>query len=221
MDGAVIATGNVEITLAIESQAGGIHELRDEGFHRIVRRDLVERDGDFLPAVAAIRDIDISFHIHRWIGHGVKIIGNLHAEVKRERLASRARSLHAHDAACGAFRHARDQIILRGDQQARFGFAKTHVRPRVRTGNETRAVNCDVSAGNACTRLDAVNARYAVGFQICSRTICSTAKESLAGHSERSEESVFFLSAYEKCRFLASLGMTKLLPIEQSKKILR
>ena len=96
----------------------------------------------------------------------MKIVGNLHAQMKRERLACGARSFHADDAARGAFRHARDQIILRGDQQARFGFAEAHVRPRVGPRNEARAVNRDVAAGNACSRLDAVDARYAVGFQI-------------------------------------------------------
>ena len=166
MDGPVVAAGDVEISFAVQRQARGIHEFGDEGFHRVVGRDLVERDGDLLPAVAAVGDVDVSFDVHRGIRHGVKIVGDLHAEVKRERLAGRARSFHAHDAARRAFRHARDQIILRGDQQAGFGFAEAHVRPRVGPGNEARAVNRDVAAGDACTRLDAVNARYAVGFQI-------------------------------------------------------
>jgi hypothetical protein len=54
---------------------------------------------------------------------------------------------------------------LRGDQQARFGFAEAHVRAGVGARNEARAVYRDVSAGDGCSRLDAVDARYAVGFQ--------------------------------------------------------
>src|ERR1700722_8062144 len=87
MDGSVVTAGDVEIALAIERQARGIHELSDKGFYCIVRRDLVERDGDFLAAMAAIGDVDISFHVDRWICHGMKIVGNLHAQVEREGLA--------------------------------------------------------------------------------------------------------------------------------------
>ena len=119
--------------------------------------------------MAAVGDVNVSLGVHRGICHGMKIVGNLHAQVKREGLARGARCLHAHDASGRAFRHARDQIVLRGDQHTRFGFPETHVRPRVRPGNEARAVNRDVAAGNACGRLDAVNARYAVGFQIHSQ----------------------------------------------------
>ena len=90
MDRPVVAAGDVQIAFAIECQAGGIHQFGDEGFYRVVGRDLVERDGDFLPAVAAVGDVDISFDVHGGIGHGVEIVGDLHAEVERERLAGRA-----------------------------------------------------------------------------------------------------------------------------------
>ncbi len=74
----------------------------------------------------------------------MKVVGNLHAQVKQKRLAGRARSFHADDAARRALGHARDYIRLRANQKAGFGFAKAHVRPRVGTRNEARAVNGDV-----------------------------------------------------------------------------
>ena len=128
MNGSIVAAGNVQVALAVQSQPGGIHQFGDEGFYFVVRRDFIERDRHFLPAMAAVGDVNVAFDVHRGIGHGMKIVGNLHAEVKGHGLAGGARGLHAHDAAGCAVRHARDQVILCGDQNARFGFAETHVR---------------------------------------------------------------------------------------------
>ena len=133
MDGAVVAAGNVEIAFAIERQARGIHQFGDERLHRVVRRDFVKRDGNFLSALAAVGDVDVSFGVHGGIGDGVKIVGDLHAEVKSRTAGFRRCPVaHAHDAARGAFRHARDQIISACEiSRLRFGFAETHVRARV------------------------------------------------------------------------------------------
>jgi len=132
MDGSVVAAGDVEKSFAVKREARGIHKLGDEGFYFIVGGDLVERYGHLLSAVAAIGDLDVSFNIHRRIRHGVKIVGNLHADVHRERFACGARSFNAHAAVAQTFRDARDQIIVAGDQQAGFGVAKAHARPNVR-----------------------------------------------------------------------------------------
>ncbi len=85
MDGSIVAAGNVQVALAVQSQAGGIHEFGDERFYCVIRRDFIERDRHFLPAMAAVGDVNVAFDVHRGIGHGMKIVGNLHAEVKGER----------------------------------------------------------------------------------------------------------------------------------------
>jgi len=119
-----------------------------------------------LPAMAAVRDVNIPLDIYGWIRHRVQVLRDLHAKMKRERLARRSRSFHADDVSRGAFGHARNQVVLRGNEQARFSFAETHERPRIGPGDEARAVYRHVSAGDACTRQDTVNARDAVRVQI-------------------------------------------------------
>ncbi len=89
MDRAVIAAGDVEIPFAIERQARGIHQFGDERLYCIVRRDFVERDGNFLSALAAVGDVDVAFDVHGGIRDRVKIVGDLHAEMKCEGLALR------------------------------------------------------------------------------------------------------------------------------------
>ena len=149
MNRAVVAAGDVEIAIAVERQAGGIHQLGDERLHRVVRRDFVERDGNFLPALAAEGDVDVSFGIHRGIRHGMQIVGDLHAQRHREGRALDAAHAHAHRAARGAFRHARDQMIFRGHHQTAFGLAELHLRPRVIASAESAAVNRDFAAREA------------------------------------------------------------------------
>ena len=57
---AVIAAGNEKQAVAVEREARGIHQLGDEGLHRVGRRDFVERDRNFLPALAAESDVHVA-----------------------------------------------------------------------------------------------------------------------------------------------------------------
>ncbi len=96
----------------IEREARGIHQLGDERLHGMVRGDLVERNGNFLPALPAEGDVDIALGIDRGIAHRMQIVGDLHAQRDRKRRALHAAHAHAHRAAHGAFRNARDQHDL-------------------------------------------------------------------------------------------------------------
>src|SRR5665213_2550165 len=115
MNRSIVAAGNIQIPVAVEREACGIHKFRDERFYFVVGRNFVKRNGDLLPSMAAISHINIALRVHRGIGDGVKIVGNLHAKMKGNGLARGARRFHADNAARGAIRHARDQIVLSRD----------------------------------------------------------------------------------------------------------
>ena len=102
VDGAVVAAGNEKVAVAIDRQAGGVHQFGDEGLHRVVRSDFVERDGNFLAALAAEGDVDVAFGVDGGAGDGMQVVGDLHAERHRERSAFDAAHFHADRAACGA-----------------------------------------------------------------------------------------------------------------------
>src|SRR6266853_4023988 len=162
----IVAAGNVEVTFAVQSKARLIHQLGDERLHRVIGCDLVQGDGDLLSALPAVGDVNVSLGVHRGVGNGVKIVGNLYAEMKRKGLTLCARCFHAHDAAHGAVRHTRDQMIVRRYQQARLGFAEAHERARVRAGHKSAAINRNVPAGNPRSRENAIDAWYAVSVQL-------------------------------------------------------
>src|SRR6266403_910281 len=171
MDRSITAAGNVQISFAVQRQAGRIHQLSDEWFHRIIRCDFVQRDRNLLSALPAVGDVNVPLDVHHGIGYRMKIVGNLDAEMKREGLALRPRGFHAHDAARGAIGHTRDQMILGGYQQARLGFTEAHKGARVRARHEPAAVNRNVSAGNSRSRENPIDAWYAVRVQVHSRIV--------------------------------------------------
>ena len=77
------------------------------GLTCVVRgRDLVERDRNFLPALAAVGDVNVSFGVHGGIGHRMQVVGDLHAELDREGVAVAARGGDAHERRRRTFRHA-------------------------------------------------------------------------------------------------------------------
>ena len=76
---AVVAAGDEKVAVVVDREAGGIHQLGDERLHGVVRSDFVERDGNFLAALAAEGDVDVSFGVDGGIGDWMQIVGNLHA----------------------------------------------------------------------------------------------------------------------------------------------
>src|ERR1700683_5593357 len=73
MHGAVVAAGNEEIAVIVDGQPGGVHHFGDEGFYYVAGSDFVKRDGNFLAALAAEGDVDVSFRVHGRTGDGMQI----------------------------------------------------------------------------------------------------------------------------------------------------
>ena len=80
----------------------------------MVRGDSVERDGNFLPALAAEGDVDVSVRVDCRICDGMQVVGDLHAQRHGERRAFDTAHAHAHCAAGCSFGDTRDQQIFGG-----------------------------------------------------------------------------------------------------------
>ena len=89
VNGAVVAAGDVKIALVVERQARGIHQFGDERLDLVIGGDFVERDGNFLAALAAVGDVDVAFGVHGGIGDRMQIVGDLHAELNLDMARSR------------------------------------------------------------------------------------------------------------------------------------
>ena len=148
----------------VQRQAGRVHQLGDERLHRVIRSDAVERHWNFLPALPAEGDVHVPVRIHRGIAHGMQIVGDLHAKRKREGRALYASHAHAHRAAHRAFRHPRNQQIIRGHDQTGFGWAKLHLRARVIAHRKPVAPDGKLASRQRGSRLDAFNSRQPVHF---------------------------------------------------------
>src|ERR1700683_2982029 len=112
--GAVVAAGNEEISVTIDGQAGGVHHFGDEGFYYVAGSDFVKRDGNFLAALAAEGDVDVSFRVHGRTGDGMQIVGNLRAERHGKWRAFDAAHAHADGSSRCTIGDARDQKIFGG-----------------------------------------------------------------------------------------------------------
>src|SRR5579864_8818436 len=63
VNGAVVAAGNEKVAVVVDCESGGVHQFGDEWLHGVVRSDFVQRDGNFLAALAAEGDVDVSFGV--------------------------------------------------------------------------------------------------------------------------------------------------------------
>src|SRR5207302_6596996 len=111
MDGAVVAAGDKEIAPAVERQAAGIHQRRDERLHAVISRDFVKRNGNALAPRARKRDVNIAIDIDRGIRNGMKVIRDLQSDVYRMWRAFLARTGHAHHSPRRPFRYTRTQAV--------------------------------------------------------------------------------------------------------------
>ena len=73
--------------------------------------------------------------------------------------------MDAQHAAVSPIGHARDHDVLRRHHDAALRAAKTHRRTGVVSVRKASAMNRDLSAGDRCTRLHALNVRDAVRIQ--------------------------------------------------------
>ena len=159
---AVVAAGNEKVAVMVNCEAGGIHQLGDERLHRVIRSDFVERDGNFLAALAAEGDVDVSFGVDGGAGDWMEIVGDLHAQRHRERRAFDAAHFHADCAAFGAIRDARDQHIFGGHHEAAFCGAELDLGAGVVARAEAAAFDRDFTARQGCCGVDAFDSRCAV-----------------------------------------------------------
>ena len=109
MDGAVVAAGNEEMAVRMNGQARGVHHFGDERLHQVIRSDSVERDGNFLSALAAEGDVNISVGVNGGAGDGVEIVGDLHAQRHGKWRAFDAAHADADGASGCSFGDASDQ----------------------------------------------------------------------------------------------------------------
>src|SRR5437868_9367279 len=84
VDSAVVARGDVHLSLAIEGDAGGVHHFGQKGLDVVVGVDFVDRHGDFLTARTRKGDVDVAFRIESRIGHGVQVLRNRHRDFNVE-----------------------------------------------------------------------------------------------------------------------------------------
>jgi len=148
MNCAVVAARNVKNAVAIHGQARGIHQLGDEWFDSVVGRDFVKRHGNFLAALAAEGDVDVSPAIYGRIRDGMQIVGDQLAESDGKRRACGVARLHADGAAFGAIGNARDEDILGSQNQASRRRAEVNLRAQLISVDEARAVDRDFAAGD-------------------------------------------------------------------------
>ena len=167
MDGALVAAGNEKIAVAIDGQAGGIHQFGDERLDAVVGGDFVERDGNFLAALPAEGDVDVAFGVDRGIADGMQVVRDLHAQRHGEGSAFGGAHAHAHRAARRALRHAREQKIVGGHDQAALRRAELNLRARVVAHAEAGALDGDFSTGKSGAGLHAFDFRRGVHVQCC------------------------------------------------------
>src|SRR5260370_20304367 len=101
VNGAVVAAGDEEVTVAIEGQPGGIDQRSDERLDAVIRSDFVKGNGNALAARPAKGHVDISVGVDRWVGDWMKIVRDLHGDGNRMWLAFALRRGYAHRAAVG------------------------------------------------------------------------------------------------------------------------
>ncbi len=149
----------------IESQARGIDQFGDEGLHGMVRSDLVERNGNLLPALAAERDVNIALGIDGGIPHRMQVVGDLHAQRNRKRRALHAAHANANRAAQGSIGNTGDQHVLGGHYQTAFHRTELHLGPRVVSDGKAVTTNSQLAARKSRCGFHAFDPRRAVCFR--------------------------------------------------------
>src|SRR5690242_12008742 len=141
MDRAVVATGDVEYTGIVESQAGRIYEFSGEGLDLIIRGNLIERDGNLLPALTTISYVNVALTIYRRVCDRMKIFSDLHAKLHVHGRTRPMRCGHADAGSRSSFGNSGDEIAIGSNQHASFSITKHHTRPGVIARGEPLAAN--------------------------------------------------------------------------------
>src|ERR1035437_1222214 len=102
---AIEAAGDIQRTLLIEGERGGVHELVDERRQGEVQIDLVDRYRDLLAARSAEGGEDVAERIDRGVGHGMQAVGHQHTDVAGPGIAGLPAAFYHQLAGCGAVRN--------------------------------------------------------------------------------------------------------------------
>ena len=78
---AVVAAGRVEHAFGVDREAGGVHQIGDQGAGVMVRVDFVNRHGSFLAGRAAEGRVDVAVAVDDGIGNGMQAVGDQDADV--------------------------------------------------------------------------------------------------------------------------------------------
>ena len=134
VDGFVVARRNVHLTLAVEGNRGGVHQIAEKRLDVVVGVDLENRYGNFLSARSGKRHIEVALPIHRGIGNRMKIVGNRNRNFDGMSVADVAIATNAvrtyHDwprRRCVG--HAGDHEFVGADQHRAFHLAEAHAGP--------------------------------------------------------------------------------------------
>jgi hypothetical protein len=163
IDGAVVARGDVEESVGVDGEAGGIHHLGDVGLDVVTGVDLIDSDGNFLSACAGEGAVDVSFGVDCGIGDGMEIVGNGQSHADLLRIAAGAVGGDSDGARGRAFGDTCDNEFVGADDNTAVNFTEGDARPTKFLWAKMTAEDTDFSAGKSECGFDGLNLRIAVG----------------------------------------------------------
>jgi len=103
VDVAFGAGAGVEVAFGVEGEAGGVHEIADEGRDLEVAMDFKDGDGSGLAARAGEGGVDVAVGVDGGVGYGVEILCYGDGDAEVERVAGVAAAVEDEVAGDGAF----------------------------------------------------------------------------------------------------------------------
>jgi len=105
VDGSFCARAGVEVAIAVEREACGIHQIADEGDHLEVALDAEDRDWRGLSTRAGKRSEDLAVGVDYRIGYGMEILGHGDGDANRQGVGAFAVAMKDEVAGDCALRH--------------------------------------------------------------------------------------------------------------------
>src|SRR5207247_6305742 len=113
VDGPFEAAGHIEHAVPVERQPGRVHEVLQEGQHRTLPVDLVNRHRDLLPAAAAESSEHVAGRVDGGVGDGVEVFRHRNSDGDGNRGADRRAGIDRQLAAPHSLGHADDEPVGR------------------------------------------------------------------------------------------------------------
>src|SRR5208283_101824 len=164
----IVTRGDIEVACAVESHAGRVHHLVQEWLHVVVGVDAVDGDRDLLSAGAGEGNVNVALGVNRWIGNRMQVLcdGYCHAQLPCIALVAIGGN---YDLTRGsAFGNARDDELLRADDDGAIHVAEAHPRAAQLMRTQTAAGNADLATGQSTGRIDGIDMWLAVHV-LCAR----------------------------------------------------